>query len=460
MKYYSLQLKKYILLLGDIVILYASLYLTLLVRYGDSNIASQWPEHIGPFTAIFVLWLIIFYISNLYDLTIAINNAKFYTHTALALLFSFLFGSAFFYLIPNLNIAPRRNLLIDIVITAVLFLLWRQIYNKTLKSYLPKNKIVIIGYNEKTKELIKYFNDNPHLGLKISFVLFKGEIYEKGLYEVKHYKDIANIKKHLFEHKISSVVLTDDAQTSNEIRSNLFDCLHLGINFTSLPNFYEKITGKIPVESINQMWFLENLQEGGKSWFDQFKRVYDIIVAFFIFIITLPFWPIIAIIIKIESRGAIFYQQKRAGKNNKPINLIKFRTMREEGNTGRPTVPNDARITKFGYFLRNTRVDEIPQVLNILMGDMSLIGPRPERPELAGKLQEQIPFYNERTLVKPGISGWDQVCGEYHSPTTADTVKKLQYDLYYIKNRSLFLDLVIMLKTVRTVLLGREASGS
>jgi len=126
--------------------------------------------------------------------------------------------------------------------------------------------------------------------------------------------------------------------------------------------------------------------------------------------------------------------------------------MAEEGNTRRPTVPNDPRITSFGKLLRKTRLDELPQVLNIIKGEMSIIGPRPERPEIAQQLQREIPFYNERTLLLPGVTGWDQVCGEYHSPSKEDTLKKLQYDLYYIKNRSLFLDLLILLKTIRTVL--------
>ncbi|PIR93143.1 sugar transferase [Candidatus Falkowbacteria bacterium CG10_big_fil_rev_8_21_14_0_10_43_10] len=460
MSYYSLETKKYILLFGDIIILYASLYLTLLLRYRTDPLDGHWGSHFWPFTAIFFLWLVIFYISNLYDLTTAINNAKFYSLTAKALFFAFLLGTTFFYLNPQLNIAPKRNLLIDIVVTAALFLVWRQLFNKTLKSYLPQNKVAIIGFNEQTKELIKYFNDNPHLGLKISFILSSQDIYEKGLYNVKHFKDISKIKECLSQENISTVILTDDVHASDEIRSSLFNCINLGINFVSLPHFYEKITGRVPVESINQMWFLENLHEGGKLWFDKLKRLYDIIMAFFILAVTGLFWLIIAAVIKIESRGPVFYRQERIGKGNKIIYLIKFRSMVEEGNSRRPTVPNDPRVTNFGRFLRKTRADEIPQVINIIKGEMSIIGPRPERPELAERLQAEIPFYNERSLVLPGISGWDQVCGEYHSPSKEDTIKKLQYDLYYIKNRSLFLDLVIILKTVRTVLLGREASNS
>ncbi|PIT93879.1 sugar transferase, partial [Candidatus Falkowbacteria bacterium CG10_big_fil_rev_8_21_14_0_10_43_11] len=139
----------------------------------------------------------------------------------------------------------------------------------------------------------------------------------------------------------------------------------------------EKITGKIPLESLSQTWFLENLREGGKLWFDKLKRTCDIFLAALAFIVSLPFWLPIALIIKLESHGAVFYKQKRFGKNNRLIYLKKFRTMTEEGNTRLPTVPNDPRVTHFGRFLRKTRLDELPQVINILKGEMSIIGPRP-----------------------------------------------------------------------------------
>ncbi|MBU1349985.1 sugar transferase, partial [Patescibacteria group bacterium] len=212
------------------------------------------------------------------------------------------------------------------------------------------------------------------------------------------------------------------------------------------------VTGKIPVKAINEMWFLENLNKGEKKFFNIVKRSYDIILALLIFIITCVFWPIIALLIKTASKGPVFITMKRVGKNNKEFKMFKFRSMKEENNDRSMTVKNDSRITKFGSFLRKTRIDEIPQVLNILKGDMSFVGPRPERPELIRNLEKQISFYKERTLIKPGATGWDQISGEYHSPSHEDTLKKLQYDLFYIKNRSIYLDLSIMLKTISTVL--------
>jgi len=200
------------------------------------------------------------------------------------------------------------------------------------------------------------------------------------------------------------------------------------------------------------MWFLENLNEGEKDWLNFFKRFYDFLFSLIVFIITIPLWILIGVIIKINSRGPVFFTQTRLGQNGKPFQIIKFRTMTVKNNNQELTQKNDKRITGVGAFLRSSRIDEIPQVLNIMKGEMSLIGPRPERPEFAKELEKEIPFYNERLLVKPGVTGWDQVSGEYHSPNLEDSLKKIQYDLFYVKNKSVYLDISIILKTVATII--------
>ena len=443
--------KKIALLGGDIIILYLSLYLTLLIRYSSKQLATSWAIHLWPFTIIFLLWLIIFYISNLYNLNLAINNLKFFQLSGKALAITGLISLAFFYLIPQINIAPKRNLFIFIVIFAVLFVLWRQFYNWSLKSYLPKSHLAIIGFNEQVQELINELQKKPHLGFIVSFIV-DNNATDQSLNNIPLIKDIGQMKQLINKNKISNIILTADPHYSDNLRSALFDCLPLKINYISLPNFYEAITGKIPLDAINQMWFLENLNEGSKSWFNKIKRFYDFILAVLILLITLPFWLLIALIIKMESRGPVFIIMPRLGQDNKIFNLIKFRTMKEEGNDRSPTIANDPRITKFGSFLRKTRLDEVPQMINVIHGEMSFVGPRPERPELALELEKQIPFYRERLLVKPGLTGSDQISGEYHSPIREDSLKKLQYDLFYIKNRSLYLDISIILKTIATVL--------
>lgn len=441
------KLKNLALLVGDIIVLYFSLYLTLIIRYWGEYSEKTWFSHFWPFTIIFILWLIIFYISDLYNLNLAVNNLKFYQSSGRALAIAGLASIAFFYLQPQIGIAPKRNLFIYIVVFSILFYLWRNLYNWSLASYLPKNNIGIVGYNNLIAEIANEFKLKPHLGYNISFI-----VDDRAYENAPEIKPISELEKLINQNKLDTIILSQDPHQSENLRTALFNCLRYKINYVSLPNFYEAITGKIPLDTINQMWFLENLNENNKIWFDRFKLIYDFVLAFVIFIISWPLWAIIAVIIKLESHGPVFIIMERLGKNNKLFRLIKFRTMKEEGNDRSPTRARDPRITKFGGILRKTRIDELPQVINILRGEMSFVGPRPERPELSVELEKFIPFYGQRTLTKPGLTGSDQISGEYHSPSREDSLKKLQYDLFYIKNRSLYLDLSIILKTVATVL--------
>ncbi|MBU4217083.1 sugar transferase [Candidatus Parcubacteria bacterium] len=432
------KIKKTILLFGDIFVLYFSLYSTLLIRYQE-NISNEWDGHVWFFSTIFILWIIIFYISNLYNLNITINTQNFTLRALRAVGISALMSILYFYLNANVSISPKTNLAIFTIIFSIIFILWRRLYNLLLSSYLPKNNIGFLGYNEQVKELIKIIKERPQLGFAVSFVIKKEEI------------DNIDIKKIIQESHISTVILASNIDSSPNLRHQLFSSLTLKINIINLPKFYEHITGKIPIEAISQMWFLENLSEGSKKWFDTVKRIYDIMFSSTIIAVSFPFWFIIALIIKKGSLGPVFFVQERTGKNNKNFSVIKFRTMTVNNNNYSPTIGNDKRITRFGNFLRKTRLDELPQLINILLGDMSLVGPRPERPEYIAELKKEIPFYEERMLVKPGLTGSDQISGEYHSPSKEDTLKKLQYDLYYIKNRSIYLDLSIILKTIATV---------
>lgn len=445
------KLKKTILLTGDIAILYLALWLTLAIRYFGQSSAVDWNVHLGPFSFIFIFWIIIFYISDLYNLHLAVNNARFLQITSKSVLFAGLLSAAFFYLDPHIGIAPKTNLIIYVVTFYFLFLLWRRIYNWVLKAYLPKNNIAIIGVNDQVQELLNILRTNQHLGYNVKLVIDNDGFDISNGQNIKN-NIITDLKSTIASNKITTLVLASDPHQSSELRSNLFACLPLDLNITSMSNFYETVTGRVPIEAINQMWFLENLSKGDKSYFNAIKRTMDIFLALVILIITAIFWPLIGLVIKIQSPGPIFFKQTRTGKNSRPFMMIKFRTMTEDGNDRNPTTINDRRITVFGSFLRKTRIDEIPQVINVLVGDMSFVGPRAERPELIAQLEQDIPFYRERMLIKPGLTGWDQVSGEYHSPSRTDTLKKLQYDLFYIKNRSLYLDLSIILKTIATVL--------
>jgi exopolysaccharide biosynthesis polyprenyl glycosylphosphotransferase len=202
---------------------------------------------------------------------------------------------------------------------------------------------------------------------------------------------------------------------------------------------------------------LENLTENNKKLYEITRRIYDICFSILLLAVTLPFTPLIALIIKISSKGPVFFTQIRTGKDGKTFRAIKFRTMVTNAETNGPqwATKNDSRVTGAGRFLRKTRIDEIPQLINVLTNEMSLIGPRPERPKFVEELEKEIPFYKERLLVKPGLTGWAQVAGPAYGGSKEESLEKLQYDLYYIKNRSMALDISIVLKTVKTILTRR-----
>lgn len=237
----------------------------------------------------------------------------------------------------------------------------------------------------------------------------------------------------------------------------LLSCKLNGIEVLDAPSFYEAATRKLLIENITPSWFI--FSHGFKvTWLlRQSKRVTDIMASALGLLFFLPLLPFIALAIKLESPGPILFRQTRVGEGDRNFTLMKFRSMRQDAEVATGAVwaqKNDPRITKVGNFLRRTRLDEIPQLLNILKGDMSLVGPRPERPEFVDELKKLIPYYSERHYVKPGLTGWAQVCYPYGSSVN-DAIEKLRYDLYYIKNISLFLDLYVIIKTFRVVLLGK-----
>jgi exopolysaccharide biosynthesis polyprenyl glycosylphosphotransferase len=434
----SFNFKKFLLLAGDLVVFYLVLYLALLARYQAIPDNELLAVHLTSFTFIFFFWLLIFYTTNLYDLRGAVNNSQFWRRTITAISFSGLVAALWFYLLP-IGIAPKTNLAIYLAIFLLVFPLWRQFFNFSILKYLPKRKLGFIGNSPEVQELTAELNQKKHLGYEVALIMNEND------------PQASNLPQIIKEQNISLLIIATDLHQSKMLSDALFACLPLGLDYSSLPAFYENITGRIPINVINQTWFLENLSEGNRARFNTLKRLSDLFASTLLFILSSPIWPLIALGTKLSSPGPVYFKQVRVGKNGQEFTMIKFRTMREEGNARTLTVEGDTRITKFGNFLRKTRLDELPQLINIFKGEMSFVGPRPERPEFVVDLEKHIPFYRERLLTVPGVTGWDQVSGEYHSASVEDTIKKLQYDLYYIKNRSTYLDFTIILKTIATV---------
>jgi len=238
----------------------------------------------------------------------------------------------------------------------------------------------------------------------------------------------------------------------------LLDCRLDGIQITDLARFFERVHGQVPIESLKVSWLIYG-NGYRQDWLRSFvKRTFDLLASATLLLIALPIMAVTALIILLESGAPVIYRQQRVGYRGVPFTVLKFRSMaRDAEKNGHVwAVVNDSRVTPFGRIIRRCRIDELPQLLNVLKGEMSFVGPRPERPEFVAMLTEQIPFYAVRHSVKPGITGWAQVRYSYGA-TVEQTVKKLEYDLYYVKNHTLVLDLVILLETIRVVVLGEGA---
>jgi exopolysaccharide biosynthesis polyprenyl glycosylphosphotransferase len=420
--------RKYLLLFFDIFFLYFSLFLALFLRYFGKFEVKIFFSHFLPFTILFFFWLIVFYSFGFYDFEFLKTSLVFKTISATSL--NFVVGVLLFYFIPHFKITPKAILILNSLIFGIFFFEIRKFFLSFFSAHLFE-KVVILGEGAETEKLKKEINEKPFLGYKVIELDFSKDLLDQ-------------IKK----EGINTIVFFGEPEKDPKFQNLFYNLLFLGVNFLDFPSFYERITEKIPVTSISKVWFFENLKEGEKRIYDKFKRAFDVGVASVILLFTLPLWLLIALAIKIEDAGPVFYIQERVGKNKKIFKLIKFRSMIKEAEKEGPkwAEVEDQRVTKVGKFLRRFHLDEIPQMINVIRGDISLVGPRPERPEFVEKLEKEIPYYNLRHIIKPGFTGWAQIKFRY-ARSVMDSLEKFQYDLYYIKNRSLLLDLKILLKT-------------
>ena len=411
------------LLLGDVAILYGSLLLTLMIRYGSFPSKILWQDHSLPFFFVNFVWIIIFYIAGLYDVEKSVYPAKiFYIIKTTA--FGVAIAVLMFYFIPAFGITPKTNLFIDATIVSVFLWIWRVVYQKKITKG-SKIKIFFFDNSGETSSFAQFISNSPQLGYKI----------------------IGNMDS------ADLIIIPGKEKVSADSAKVLYEMVVRGKTVVDFYRFYESTAGKIPVSLIGDHWFLENVLELDKRKFEQVKRLVDIVLAILFFIPLILLVPFVALAIALTSKGNILYKQKRVGKNGKIFEIIKFRSMTidAEKDGARWAEKNDKRVTFVGNILRRTRIDELPQILNVLRGNLSFIGPRPERPEFVSDLSEKIPHYKMRHIVKPGLSGWAQINFPYGA-SVDDSMQKLQYDLYYIKNRSLILEAIIILKTIMTVL--------
>lgn len=417
-------LKKTSIIITDFLLLYATLFFTLFFRYGSFPSKNTLNIHLLPFSIIYIIWVLIFYIAGLYDIEKFISPLSLRNCITKTMATASVIAIFIFYFIPFFKITPKTNLFLNALLAFLVVWLWRKILlNAAIKS--SKTTIFFWGKSFEIEDFKKFINNQPQLGYKTT-------------------NDIATA---------DIIIISEEAKQNQEFVHSLYEMILLGKTVLDFNKFYETLTGKIPVSLISKVWFLENLAEIDKKMFEKFKRIIDIILSVFLSVFFFVICPFIALAIKIDSRGPVFYKQKRVGKNGKIFKIIKFRSMiiNAEKNGAQWAEKKDERITWVGNIMRKTRLDEFPQIWNVFKGDLSFAGPRPERPEFVKELIKQIPHYSMRQLVKPGLSGWAQINFPYGA-SIEDAIEKLQYDLFYIKNRTILMDISIMLKTTLVIL--------
>ena len=435
-------LRKLTVLAGDLVCLYLALFLLMFVRYGE-NWQPNWEVHLRPFSLTFVLWILTIYGTYLYEtryIRFGVNTLR-AIGTAVAI--STIASVTAFYIFPPGLIYPRRNMVLFAIIFGALMTLWRLLFYKTAGRRIKTN-LLFVGGGTAAKELKEYFNQHKHLG-----------------YESKGELETIPDDIETFNHRIKSEgikLIVVNGRRSDEPTKHLFSLLASGVSVIELEEFYEDILGKVSLDTFSDLWFINNLENINAEVYRIVKRSTDIAIGILGSIVFVVLYIPAGLIIKIDSRGPVIFKQRRVGKDNKAFTMYKFRTMRVLNSDGSAetggaewTQENDKRITRVGKLFRNTRIDELPQFVNILLGDMSFVGPRPERPEFVDKLVKEIPYYNMRHLVRPGLTGWAQINFEY-GDSVDDARTKLQYEIYYAKKRSMALDVAIILKTARIVL--------
>ncbi|HMO79041.1 MAG TPA: sugar transferase [Candidatus Paceibacterota bacterium] len=434
-----------ILVVGDFIILFVSLWIALSIRYFSFPNIETVQTHLYPFFIISLFWIFIFYVAGLYEKHTIIFKKNLPNTLFNTQIINSLVAILFFYLFPNFLITPKTILFIYIIISFAIIFLWRLNFFKIWNSKNKQNAVFISDLPEDVFLKEELINNNSY-GINLVYTFDSKDLKEKIKNDSKFSE---NLLKLLNEDKIDIFIANLQNPDLIEFFPKMYEFIFKNVKFIDKNKIYETIFGQIYPSSLDYNWFLENISIKNNLKYDYLKRYFDFTASIIIGILSLFLYPIIYLLIKMEDGGTIFYFDERVGKNNKKIKLIKFRTMKYD-DSGQKVV------TKVGNFLRKTRLDEIPQIINVIRGDMSLIGPRPEQLELVNIYKNEIDFYDIRHIIRPGLSGWAQINQDnhpHHSVDISATFEKLSYDLFYLKNRSIVLDLKIALKTVKIIFL-------
>ena len=428
---------KFFALLGDVLVFYLALFSAILIRYqGFPTI--RFLEHLPAFSILLLAWIFFGYLSGIYELEVFINDRRFAFRLNRLLFIQALVMLFVFYFLPFFSINPRVIFLIFILAFSVLMYIWRSTFNSFAASKRKNRKVILIGASRSAEKLARFLEANPQFGLSVTAHITSPVAQ-------------ADFQSSDADFLISSGIYLKDslfAEASN-------------LNSRDLPLFtvleaYRGVFRFFPIEEFVHETKM-HVAPRESRFFSGLKRAFELMASGVLVVLLSPIFVLIAVAIWLNSKGKIFYSQIRSGKDGQPFKLYKFRSMSSDENInpdGLGSVPiwstgkEDSRVTAVGKFLRSTHLDELPQLINIFKGDMSFIGPRPERPEFDKELIAQIPHYEMRYAMKPGVTGWAQINYPY-AASVEQARERLEHDLYYLFERSLILDVRILLKTLR-----------
>lgn len=436
--------------LGDLLFFCLALYISLYARAFEPVSREAFLAHLYPFSLLFIAWVLVYFIAGLYESRSIILARRALSATLLvAQTVNMGLAAIFFFSVSLFGIAPKTLLVIYLVVSFLLVLYWR-VALFPLLGLQKTERAVLIGSGPEIDDLASAMNAAHRAPVHIN-KLIPAETPE-----------LSGAILGAIEATRARVIVADftDPRVSGAF-PQVYNLISRGVRFVDALPVYEELFGRIPLPVLNERWLARNISRYSRSYYDALKRLLDIAVAVPALAVSLVFYPLVILAIKIEDGGDAIISMPRVGEGGRAFNFYKFRSMtgNDHGNYGQAGA-SALKVTRVGRFIRATRLDELPQLWNLLRGDVSLIGPRPETPALVKIYEEEIPYYGVRHLIKPGISGWAQLyhhADPHHKAAVEDTRDKLSYDLYYLKHRSLLLDVVIAMKTVRRLLLKGNA---
>ena len=447
-------IRKLILLVGEALIVFGSLLLGVFLTHPDDGyIVLNFEGGYLKILAATALILLCSHWFDLYDTALVNTKGELYFRLLLVLGLLAFALAAVSYFRPNENLLRNGSSEFGLLILTIGLIGWRVGFGWLVQLPILVERIYVLGTGERAQRLVQGLRQNPELGIEVASWTGKleGAVTRESVAE--HLMEIVHQQK---VHRV--IVAMPDRRGTIPMRE-LLDLRMRGVKIEEATSWLEKMSGKIEVENLYPSWLIFAHGFRRSSTFIVVRRLLSIVISLLGLIISAPLWPLVMLLVKLDSPGPMFYTQRRVGKAGRVFYVIKFRTMRQDAeaaNGPQWAGKNDPRITRVGRFLRSSRLDEIPQLWCVLKGDMAFVGPRPERPEFVESLTKEIPYYGVRHMVRPGLTGWAQIKYGYGS-TVQDALEKLQYDLFYIKNASIGLDLLIMFQTIKTVLLRRGA---